>query len=99
MDFVENVWVREERAKAGLGAKIDPPAAVFGTREVCRICAAKDTPAQGDEGKIFFVCVRRCLHQFRAPPALVQLKPHGTRGERSLHFLGFRNEDFKRIDC
>ena len=86
MDFIENVWVRDERAEAGLSAKVDPPAAVFGTREIDRIRVAKDAPAEGDEWKMFFLFLRKCLHQFCA-------------GERSLRFLGFRNEDFKRIDC
>lgn len=55
MDFVENIWVREERAKAGLGAEVDRPAVVLATREIGRISIAKDTPAEGGEGRMFFL--------------------------------------------
>lgn len=49
MDFVEDIWVREERAEAGLGAKIDRPAAVLGARKVGGVGVAKAASAEGDE--------------------------------------------------
>ena len=85
MDFIENIRVRQERAEAGFRAEIDRPAAVYGTREVCRIGVAKDPPAEGDEARMALLFKERRLHQFRAR-------------ERSLRLLNFRDEDFEWID-
>lgn len=85
MDFVENIWVRQERTEAGFGAKINRPAAVLRAGEIRRVGIAKDSPAEGDEARMFLLVGGR-LHLFRAR-------------ERALHFLNFRDEDFERIDC
>ena len=49
MDFVEEIWVGEERAEAGFGAEQDRPPAIFGARIVLRIGIAENTPTEGDE--------------------------------------------------
>jgi hypothetical protein len=49
MDFIEDVWVGKERAKAGLRAEIDRPAAVLGAREIGRVGVAEDPTAKRNE--------------------------------------------------
>ncbi len=49
MDFVENFRVSQERTKAGFGAEIDRPPAIFSSREICRIGIAKDPSTERDE--------------------------------------------------
>lgn len=49
MGFVENIRVREERAKAGISTEQDRPSTIFGTREVSGIGITEDTSAQGNE--------------------------------------------------
>ena len=58
MDFVENVRVGEEGAETGFGAKIYRPAAIFDSREVCRIGVAEDAPAEGNKTWIFLLFKR-----------------------------------------
>lgn len=66
MDFVENVWVGEKGAAAGLGAQIDRPAAVLDARKIGRIGVAKDPTTKGDKTRMFLLFRGRCWHQFRA---------------------------------
>ena len=49
MGFVEKIRVSKERAEAGFGAEQDRPPAVFGAREIGRVCVAEDASAQGHE--------------------------------------------------
>ena len=58
MDFVENIRVVEERTEAGFGAEIDRPAAVFDSREICRIGVSEDAPAKGNEAWMFLLFER-----------------------------------------
>ena len=58
MGFVKNIGVCKERAKAGFGAEVNRPPAVFGAWEIGGICVAEDTSAQSDElaGVMFDFC-------------------------------------------
>ena len=85
MDFVENIWVSQERAGAGLGAEVDHPAAVVGAREVRRVGIVKDPSAKGHKVGMRFLFRGRLLH------------PVHARG-CSLHVLNFCDEYFERID-
>lgn len=49
MDFIEQIRVGQERAKARIGAKQDRPTAIFGARVICRVGVAENPPAEGDE--------------------------------------------------
>ena len=49
MDFVEDIRVGQERAETGLRAEVDGAAAILSTREISRICIAKDPSAQDDK--------------------------------------------------
>jgi hypothetical protein len=76
MDFVENLRVGEEGAETGFGAKVDRPATILDSREVCRIGVAKDAPAQGNEAWIFLLFERFEPHTFiisvQLPPGRLQ---------------------------
>lgn len=63
MDFVKQILIRQKRAKTGVRAEIDRPPFVFGTREIGRICVAKNAPAQGDELFLSFGGTFRLLHR------------------------------------
>ena len=65
MDFVENIGVGQERAEAGLGAKVDRPAAILGAREICRIGVAEDPPTEGHEAEMILSFRRSCIHRLR----------------------------------
>ena len=54
MDFIEHIRVREECAQAGIGTKVDRPAAIFDAREICRVGIAEDAPAKGNEARMLF---------------------------------------------
>lgn len=62
MDFIENVWVSEERAEAGFGAEIDRPAAILDARKIGWICIAEFSAAQGDEARRLLLFWRRFRH-------------------------------------
>ena len=64
MDFVENVRVGEESAETGFRAKIDRPATILDSREVCRIGVAEDAPAECNEAWIFLRFERFERHTF-----------------------------------
>ena len=49
MDFIEEFRIRQERAKAGLGAEVDRSSVVFDAWKVLRIGIVEDTPAERDE--------------------------------------------------
>jgi len=85
MDFVENIRVGEEGAETGIGAEIERAAAVLGSREVCWIGFAEDTPAESDEPGMLLLFQWMYLHGWV-----------GT-GVRRLR-LDLRNENLKRID-
>lgn len=53
MDFIEDIRVSEECTETGFSTEIDRPAAIFGTREIGRICIAEDPSAEGDEAIVF----------------------------------------------
>jgi hypothetical protein len=55
MDFIENIRVGQERAKAELGAQIDRSAAILNAREIGRIRITEFSSAQGDEAGIFLL--------------------------------------------
>ena len=55
MDFVENVWVGEERTQTGVCAEIDGPATIFDAWKVCRIGVAEDAPAEGNKAWMFLL--------------------------------------------
>jgi hypothetical protein len=49
MDFIKDIWVSQERTKAGFSAEIDCPAAIFDAGEIGWISIAEFSPAKGDE--------------------------------------------------
>jgi len=49
MDFIEQIRVGQERAKARIGAKQDRPTAIFSSGKIGRVRVAKDPPTEGDE--------------------------------------------------
>ena len=49
MDFIENIRVSQERAEAGLGAKVDRAPAIFGAWKILRVGVAENPPAECDE--------------------------------------------------
>ena len=67
MDFVEDIRVSEERAEAGVGAKVDRPAAIFDAREICRISIAEDAPAESDKAWIFLLFASISRHTLVFP--------------------------------
>jgi hypothetical protein len=54
MDFIEDIWIRKERSKAGFSAKIDRPAAVLSAREVGWIGITENPSTEGDEARMVF---------------------------------------------
>ena len=64
MDFVKNIRVGEERTQTGFGAEINHPAAIFDSREVCRIGVAEPTSAEGNESWILLQFERLERHTF-----------------------------------
>jgi len=58
MGFVEDIRGRQERTKAGLGAKQDRPSVIFAAWIVGIVSVAEDTPTQSDELPMLFL-----LHQ------------------------------------
>ena len=49
MDFIKDIWVSQERTKAGFRTEVDRPAAVLNAREIGWISVAEFSPAKGDE--------------------------------------------------
>ena len=49
MDFIKDFRVSKERAEARLGAQIDRPAAILGSRIVGGVGVAENPSAEGDE--------------------------------------------------
>lgn len=64
MDFVENIRIGEERTQTGFCAEIDRPAAIFDSREVCRIGVAEHTSAECNEAWMFLRFERFERHTF-----------------------------------
>ena len=62
MDFVEDVWVSQERAKTGVCADVNGPAAIFDAREIIWISVAESTPAEGNEARVLLVFCRIFRH-------------------------------------
>ena len=52
MNLIENIRVSSECAEAGLGAKINHPAAIFDARKIGRVRVAEDPPAERDETRV-----------------------------------------------
>jgi hypothetical protein len=55
MDFIKHIRVSQKCAKAGLGAEIDCPAAVFDVRKISGVSIAKDPPAEVDQTWLFLL--------------------------------------------
>jgi len=84
MHPVKHIWIRQERAEAGFGAKVDSPAAVLGAREVSGVRVTEDPPAERDEAGLPLVLRRIYFH----------VKP----GAREPFLHDCRNEDLEGID-
>ena len=63
MNLIKYIRVGEERAAAGIGAKIDRPAPIFDARKIGRIGISEDPSAEGDEAGMVFVFSRRLFHR------------------------------------
>lgn len=66
MDFIEEVWIRQEGAPAGIGAEQDRAAAIFDPRKIGRIGVSENPPAKGDEAEMSFGFSGGLWHQARA---------------------------------
>jgi hypothetical protein len=64
MDFIKDIWVSQERTKAGFSAEIDCPAAIFDAGEIGWISVAEFSPAKGDE-VLKFLWLRRMLRHLK----------------------------------
>ena len=49
MGGIEALWIGLERAKAGFGAEVDRPPAVFRVRKILRVGMMEDASTEGDE--------------------------------------------------
>lgn len=52
MGFIEDIGISAERCAAGFSTEIDPPAAVFEARKICRIGVPEFSSAEGDEVRV-----------------------------------------------
>ncbi len=55
MDFIKDIRVGQERAKAGFGAEIDRPTTVSNAREISWVGIAEDPSTEGDEARMFLL--------------------------------------------
>lgn len=62
MDLVEDIRVSQECFQAGLGAKIDLPAAIFDMRKIGGIGVAEFSTAEGNEARILLLLWRWFRH-------------------------------------
>ena len=71
MDFIEQIWIGQERAEAGLRAKIDYPVAIPGARKISGVSILEDPSAERHKTGLFLFLQGSLLHiEIRAQAAL-----------------------------